>query len=181
MSGLDPTIQGALDASVDSLKQLEGLSQSFGRAITSALTSGVTQGTRFQDVLKGLVSSLDQMALQAAMKPLSAGISSLLEGVFGSVTGKIMGPPTLNADGGVLNAPAWFPDSGGLALAGEAGPEAVMPLARGPDGKLGVRGGGSPLSVTVNISTPDADSFRRSESLVAASLARAVARGQRAL
>jgi hypothetical protein len=35
--------------------------------------------------------------------------------------------------------------------------------------------------VTVNIATPDADSFRRSEAQVAAALARAVARGQRAL
>jgi len=35
--------------------------------------------------------------------------------------------------------------------------------------------------VTVNIATPDAASFRKSEAQVAASLARAVARGQRAL
>jgi hypothetical protein len=59
-----------------------------------------------------------------------------------------------------------------------------MPLARGPDGKLGVRGGGGaarPVSVTVNIATPDAESFRRSQAQVAAGLARAVSRGQRAL
>jgi phage-related minor tail protein len=65
---------------------------------------------------------------------------------------------------------------------GERGAEAVMPLARGPDGRLGVRGGGArPVSVTVNIATPDADSFRRSEAQVAATLARAVARGRRGL
>ncbi len=58
-----------------------------------------------------------------------------------------------------------------------------MPLARGPDGRLGVRsgGGGRPLSVTVNVSTPDAESFRRSEAQVSAALARAVARGQRGM
>ena len=45
-----------------------------------------------------------------------------------------------------------------------------MPLARGPDGRLGVRsgGGGRPMSVTVNVSTPDAESFRRSEAQVSA-------------
>jgi phage-related minor tail protein len=60
-----------------------------------------------------------------------------------------------------------------------------MPLARGPDGRLGVRGGagggGRPVSVTVNIATSDAESFRRSEAQVSASLARAVARGQRGM
>ena len=58
---------------------------------------------------------------------------------------------------------------------GEAGPEAIMPLRpRGPDGKLGVAAGGraAPVSVTVNIATPDAHSFRRSEAQVAATLAR---------
>ena len=56
-----------------------------------------------------------------------------------------------------------------------------MPLARGPDGKLGVRSGsGGATSVTVNISTPDAESFRRSEAQVSAALARAVGRGRRA-
>jgi hypothetical protein len=55
-----------------------------------------------------------------------------------------------------------------------------MPLARGPDGRLGVQGGGGrPVSVTVNIATQDADSFRRSEAQVSAALARAVARGRR--
>jgi phage-related minor tail protein len=65
---------------------------------------------------------------------------------------------------------------------GEAGAEAIMPLARGPDGRLGVSaGGGAPTLVTVNIATPDAESFKRSEAQVSAALARAVARGRRAL
>jgi phage-related minor tail protein len=51
------------------------------------------------------------------------------------------------------------------------------------DGRLGVRSGagGRPVSVTVNVSTPDAESFRRSEAQVSAALARAVARGQRGM
>ncbi|MGO4572803.1 phage tail tape measure protein [Microvirga sp. 2TAF3] len=88
------------------------------------------------------------------------------------------------AQGGVIGAPSYFPLGRGLGVMGEKGAEAVMPLARGPDGRLGVRaggGGGQPLSVTVNVSTPDADSFRRSEAQVSAALARAVARGQRGM
>ena len=56
-----------------------------------------------------------------------------------------------------------------------------MPLARGPDGRLGVAAQGGATQVTIQIATPDADSFRRSESYVTGQIARAVARGQRGL
>ncbi len=38
---------------------------------------------------------------------------------------------------------------GGVGLAGEAGPEAIMRLARGPDGRLGVSGNGGGNRITV--------------------------------
>jgi phage-related minor tail protein len=74
-----------------------------------------------------------------------------------------------------------FPMRGGTGLMGEAGPEAIMPLARGPDGRLGVMaaGGGRAVSVVMNITTPDVDGFRRSQSQIAAQMNRALARGQR--
>lgn len=53
------------------------------------------------------------------------------------------------ARGGIVNGPTVFPMANGLGLMGEAGPEAVMPLTRGADGKLGVKGGGG--GVVVNI------------------------------
>jgi phage-related minor tail protein len=64
---------------------------------------------------------------------------------------------------------------------GEAGPEAIMPLARGADGALGVRmqGGGRPVNVVMNITTPDVEGFRRSQSQLAGQMARALGRGQR--
>jgi len=63
------------------------------------------------------------------------------------------------ARGGIVNSPMLFPMATGTGLMGEAGPEAIMPLARGPDGRLGVRGGRSSggggvnnqISITVNI------------------------------
>jgi len=85
------------------------------------------------------------------------------------------------AKGGVVASPTYFPLSGGLGLMGEAGAEAIMPLARGPDGRLGVSGGGAPVTVNIAIQTPDAQSFRKSEAHVAATLARAVGRGRRGL
>ena len=84
------------------------------------------------------------------------------------------------ASGGVVSSPVTFPMRGGTGLMGEAGPEAIMPLARGPDGKLGVRGGGGgSVSVVMNISTPDAQSFQRSQGQIAAQMSRALSRGNR--
>lgn len=51
------------------------------------------------------------------------------------------GELTAFANGGVVGSPTYFGYEGGRrrGLMGEAGPEAIMPLARGADGKLGVR------------------------------------------
>ena len=84
------------------------------------------------------------------------------------------------ARGGVVSGPTTFPMRGGTGLMGEAGAEAIMPLARGPDGKLGVRGGGGQaINITMNISTPDAQSFQRSQGQIAAQMSRVLGRGQR--
>jgi phage-related minor tail protein len=63
---------------------------------------------------------------------------------------------------------------------GEAGPEAIMPLTRGADGRLGVSAqGGQRVTVNMNISTPDAQGFQRSQAQIAAQVNRAIARGNR--
>lgn len=56
------------------------------------------------------------------------------------------------ADGGIVNNPTIFPMANGSGLMGEAGPEAIMPLKRGSDGRLGVAaGGGSGASSTTHV------------------------------
>jgi phage-related minor tail protein len=138
-------------------------------------------------VLSGLALRLSGMALDRALAPVSNAIGGLigsLFGAFGLAAGGVVAGGRVQpfADGGVIATPTYFPLQRGLGLAGEAGAEAVLPLARGSDGRLGVRSsGGSGLSVTFNVTTPDADSFRKSEAQVTAMLARTVMRGRRGM
>ena len=84
------------------------------------------------------------------------------------------------ARGGVVSGATSFPMRGGSGLMGEAGPEAILPLARGPDGSLGVRsGGGGGVKVVMNVTTPDVQSFARSQGQIAAQMSRALGRGNR--
>ena len=179
---------------MDSLTQsLSRSSESFGKSIVNAFTRGAVEGKRFEDVLRSLGRSLTDGLLKNALKPLQTGLSDLLgpgaksiAGLFGGGFGSFGGsvPVAPFAEGGIVASPSYFPTGRGLGLMGERGAEAIMPLSRGPDGRLGVRAAGGssrPLSVVVQVSTPDAESFRRSEAQVSAAIARAVARGSRAL
>jgi lambda family phage tail tape measure protein len=68
--------------------------------------------------------------------------------------GGIYNSPSLSAySGGVYDKPTLFAFANGAGVFGEAGPEAIMPLRRGPDGKLGVAaaGVGGDVQVVVNL------------------------------
>jgi phage-related minor tail protein len=172
-------IEANLDAINDAADRAAG-------SIASAFARGIAQGKDFEAVLRGLGQRLIDIGLQAAFKPLETGFSSLLSGLASSFVGAAVGKP-LNiqpfADGGVIAAPHFFPMGKGFGLAGERGAEAILPLARGPDGRLGVAGGSGrgAAHVTINIAAQDVESFRRSETQIAAAMTRALARGQRGL
>jgi lambda family phage tail tape measure protein len=176
-------------------KDLTASATAFSRAMTQAFSTSITGGKQFDDVLKSLALRISDLAVRLAFKPLekslASGISGLLSGLTGSVGGAggsassslaaASGAIKPFASGGVIGTPTYFPlTDGGTGLAGEAGPEAIMPLTRGPDGRLGVGGGGG-NTINVQIATPDLDNFRRSESYITGQIARAVARGQRSL
>jgi phage-related minor tail protein len=173
----------------EQLKFATGLGRQFSSALITAFEGIAIKGRSLGEVLKSLALSLSNMVLKAAFKPLEQGFGNLLSGLFSGGFGFAKGGAFQQgltvpfAKGGVIQSPIAFPLARGrTGIAGERGAEAIMPLARGPDGRLGVvaQGGGG-ISVTFNVSTPDADSFRRSETQVAAMLARAVALGQRNL
>ena len=182
------------------LETLDRLSKSFGQSLTGALSASTAGGRQLSGVLDGIGAKLATSLGRGAVSTLQATITGTLQGAARALTeaasslsfggnlfpfargGIVTGGSVVPfASGGVVASPTYFPLGRGLGLMGEAGAEAIMPLARGPDGKLGVRAGpGGATNVTVNIATLDAESFRRSEAQVSAALARAVARGRRA-
>lgn len=71
-----------------------------------------------------------------------SGIKDKLFSVKGSAQGNVIenGYMKAFASGGVVNGPTIFPmANGGVGLMGEAGPEAIMPLSRLPNGQLGIQ------------------------------------------
>ena len=169
------------------LRELERLGGAFGRTISGAFADAVFSGDGLSTTLRSLALDLSRLTLRSALQPLTGaignGLASLAGGLSPFAKGGVVGTPMPKpfAQGGVVASPVTFPMGGGRrGLAGEAGPEAIMPLARGADGRLGVRTqGGGGVTITMNISTPDAEGFRRSENQIAARLSRAVSRGQR--
>lgn len=176
-------------ARIKQLDTLDRLSRKFGQSLSKALTGNVGAGRQLDGVLDRLTTKLSNVAVKAALAPVKTGIAGLVRSLLntdaaseafargGVVAGGRVRP---FEGGGIVAAPTYFPMQGGLGLMGEAGPEAILPLRRGSDGRLGVAGGGGDrTAITVNIAATDVASFRRSEAQVAASLARAVARGRR--
>ncbi len=172
-------------------QQVDGLSRSIGWGLRKAFDGLVFDGARLSDALKMLGRSMVNATLTQALKPVQNALgSALVAGVQGLVSAALpfrngaafsSGKVMPFARGGVVSQATGFPMRGGMGLMGEAGPEAIMPLTRGPGGKLGVQalGGGQSVHVTMNISTPDVGGFRRSQSQIAAEMARALGRGRR--
>jgi phage-related minor tail protein len=192
-SDLSSTLTVHVDADTSDLqRQLNDaarLGRQFGSALSGSFVDVALKGKGLGDVLRSLALRLSEITLRAAFKPLSDAFGSALGGLFaGGIAfakgGVVRAPlPVPFAQGGVISSPVAFPLAGNrLGLAGERGAEAILPLARGPDGSLGVHAGGAGgVSVTFNVTTPDADSFRRSETQIAALLSRAIGHGSRNL
>lgn len=146
--------------------------------VEALLTSLNAVGTSVTGLFANLVAGTDSWtnSLSNALNALAgvlvqAGLSSLAgndgRGFFSFITGNL-GKKAANgayfsngiskfARGGVFDGPTMFRFANGGAfktgVLGEAGPEAIMPLTRGPGGRLGVEsyGGGGSVNVVVNV------------------------------
>jgi len=184
---IDNALSGAEELR-EVLDDLEARSRSFGSAITTALKGAVIDGDSLIEVLQNIAYRFSSISLDVGLKPLETSIGSMVSGASNMLTsalgfshGGVPGRVQAFAAGGVVSQPTYFPMAGGTGLMGEAGSEAIMPLKRGPDGRLGVAAGegGAPVQVIFNVNATDAQSFRKSEGQINAMLTRAVGRGRR--
>ncbi|SEK37864.1 phage tail tape measure protein [Pacificibacter marinus] len=172
-------------------REVGTLERGISRGLKRAIDGLVFDGDTLAQAMRGVGKSMLDAAYNAAVKPvtnhvgsaLGNGLEAIIQGLLPFENGGsfAQGRVTPFATGGVVSSPTYFPMRGGTGLMGEAGPEAIMPLSRGANGKLGVRaeGGARSVNVTMNISTPDVAGFKRSQSQIAAQLSRAMGRGQR--
>lgn len=151
---------------------VSGLNTSFADGLVNSLVDAVTGakslGEMFDNLKKVALDALQSIAKQLLQSGLNALLGKIGGGLFGGGGSSFGG---LFADGGTLGAGQW-------GIAGEKGPEIIHGPARvTPMDKMGGRGGNT--NVTVNIQAQDAASFQRSQTQVASTITRAVARGQR--
>ncbi|WP_261331556.1 phage tail tape measure protein [Maritalea mobilis] len=184
-------LEGMQGAMLYTNREVQSMSRAIGGGLRRAFDGLVFDGMRLSDALRTVATSMIDAAYNAAMRPVQTAIGGVISNGINGLMSSILpfekggafsgGRVTPFARGGVVSGPTPFAMRGGLGLMGEAGPEAIMPLTRGPDGRLGVQaaGGGGAVSVTMNITTPDVQGFRRSQSQIAAEMGRALARGQR--
>ncbi len=181
-----------MGATIDVISNDVGvLSGGFSRGLKSALDGLVFGSMTLSDAFRSLRQTMIDTVYDASVRPVTDHVGGLLAEAVGGLMNALLpfadgaafsqGRVMPFANGGVVQGPVSFPMRGGTGLMGEAGPEAIMPLARGADGKLGVQmsGGGRPMNVTINVATPDVDGFRRSQGQIAAQVSRAIARGNR--
>jgi len=194
VSGMVGTFEGELSRMRDTMtftgREAERLSTSIGGGVRNAFNGLVFDGDKLSSAMKSLGQSITQAVYKTAMRPVEGVAGSLISGGMGALMGGAMpfakggafsqGRVMPFAKGGVVSSPVAFPMRGATGLMGEAGPEAIMPLTRGADGRLGVSGGGGrSVNITMNVSTPDVAGFQRSQGQVAAQVSRALSRGQR--
>ena len=194
-AGMVAAFDGELSRMRDSLvftgREVNTLSTGIGGGLRRAFDGLVFDGVKLSDALRGVARTMADTIYGVAMKPvqnalggaLAQGLNGLLGGLMPFEKGGAFAQGRVMpfAKGGVVAQATAFPMRGATGLMGEAGPEAIMPLARGADGRLGVQAAGSARSVTLvmNITTPDVQGFQRSQTQIAAQAQRMLARGQR--
>ncbi len=173
--------QGQLETAAEKTGDVNETARDLGLTFTSAFEDAVVAGAKLSDVLQGLYDDLVRIATRKLVtEPLGDAVGGLFGGIdwgalldgffgvggsggatasaraagaFGSARGNVFARPVLpHAKGAVLTSPIAFPMAGGrVGTAAERGAEAIMPLARDSQGRLGVHGGGGAVNVEFQV------------------------------
>ena len=187
-NGIEIPVSADISGFSDAMKDMQVQSKQFSSVFSSTIKTAIISGKGFEETLKSLALKISNVALSAGLRPLEKATSNLVgnfvSGLTSSLTGGSSGASIVPfAKGGIVSSPSFFGGGRQVGLMGEAGAEAILPLARGSDGRLGVRteGGGQPTNIVFNVSTPNVAGFKKSEAQISTMLARAAGRGRRGL
>ena len=156
LAGLGDTKTSPLKAfaksAFDIAKQTEEAFVNAFKGAEDAIVKFVQTGKlNFKDLANSIISDLTRMFVRYAItQPLFKAIFPGIKFANGGVVdagNKI----SKFAYGGIVSKPTIFPMANGMGLMGEAGPEAIMPLKRGANGKLGVQSSGGVGNIVVNV------------------------------
>jgi uncharacterized coiled-coil protein SlyX len=146
----------SLNDAENPIKKLgQTLKDSLGNAFMSIVDGTKSAKDAFKDMARIVIKQAFEMLV---IKPIldslfgggGGGFFSFLTNANGNAFNKGQ-QITAYANGGVVDKPTMFPMANGAGLMGEAGPEAIMPLKRGKNGKLGVQmEGGSQQPVVIH-------------------------------
>lgn len=159
--------------------------------VADALDGISSRFDSFGDFAKGFLSDLNRQLLQFALKDLGiTGEGGIIGQIFGGISGLFGGGSGgggggfgsllssvgslfggFFADGGTLKA-------GQFGVVGENGPELAF---AGSNPMQIMPNGAAPITVNMNIQTPDVQSFRKSQGQIAADMARSMERARRNL
>ena len=141
----------------NTLTKTEQLTKNIATAFRDNMAQGISdvilKARSLADVLGNVLKMAANLLIQFGVKSMFSaipGFDKIIESANGNVFYQNKVVPF--ARGGILSQPTIFPMANGMGLAGEAGPEAIMPLRRGPSGRLGVEAaGGGAGNVVVNV------------------------------
>ena len=139
-------------------KLYKAIGQTLQQSIVSALEGIIYQTESLRESLSNVLKQVANLFLQFGMKAAfsATGLSdffglnqNVTQNAYGNAYGKNGIVPF--ARGGVVDKPTVFPFANGIGVMGEAGAEAIMPLRRGRDGRLGVQASGGVGDIVVNV------------------------------
>ena len=170
-ANVDELAKADLKNRIEEAREELAIARDFVRGGTDQLVAFATGAKSakdaFLDFARDFLTNILRMIIQtqllraslAFLGPGGLGIGrDVLTATFGSVASAKgnafdRGNVVPFADGGVISRATIAP----MALMGEAGPEAIMPLRRGSNGKLGVEARGGGGSTTINIGFLDTE------------------------
>ena len=150
----DPTqVAEAMEMVNDQMARIQQKGETLGDMLQRNLGSSLKSALQgdFDAIVSSFENMLLEMAAQDIGKLLFGGsgefspLGTLIGGLFASANGNAFNAQGVVpfANGGVVSAATLFGmGDGRTGVMGEAGPEAIVPLQRRSDGKLGIAGGG---------------------------------------